>query len=232
MNQNCDSETGICQPSKLSSDSLIKKNINDIELVYVGDPMCSWCWGISPSLVEVRDRFEGLIPFKIIVGGLRPGGGDPWNDEFKSFLKHHWEDVNERSGQEFRYDIFERDSFNYDTEPACRAIVAARPFVKNKELEFFASVQENFYVNNQDPSDIIFYQKICDEFKVDFDAFKVRFNSTEIKKETHQEFQLNREWGVRGYPTLLIIKNNKVEVLANGFFQKDKIIQSIKNKLD
>ena len=27
------------------------------------------------------------------MGGLRPGGGDPWNNQMKTFLRNHWEHV-------------------------------------------------------------------------------------------------------------------------------------------
>ncbi len=26
-------------------------------LVYVADPMCSWCWGFSPVIDAIRERF-------------------------------------------------------------------------------------------------------------------------------------------------------------------------------
>ncbi len=50
-------------------------------------------------------------------------------DEMKNFLKGHWEHVTQASGQPFGYKLMEREDFNYDTEPSCRAVVAARPLV-------------------------------------------------------------------------------------------------------
>ena len=40
-------------------------------IIYIGDPMCSWCWGIAPEL----DRLQAwtTLPFDVVVGGLRPG---------------------------------------------------------------------------------------------------------------------------------------------------------------
>ncbi len=76
----CDPKTGICTPSTLKELSSIGSNSQSEkqEIIYVGDPMCSWCWGISPALTELRDHFaKEKIAFKVIVGGLRPGGGDP-----------------------------------------------------------------------------------------------------------------------------------------------------------
>ncbi len=221
MNNNyCDPKTGICSTSTLQELSAIgsEKGHNKTEIIYVGDPMCSWCWGISPALLEFRDHFASDgIPFRILVGGLRPGGGEEWNDEMKEFLKHHWEEVNKLSGQAFGYKLFDLDTFNYDTEPSCRAVVAARPIVGSLEMEFFAAIQRKFYVESQDPTKIDFYESICLEFKIDFAAFKERFESEDVKKETRMEFDLSKNWGVSGYPSVLLSINNHLHYIARGY---------------
>lgn len=231
MSNFCDPETGICTPSSLQELSEIgTKPHEHPEIIYVGDPMCSWCWGISPALIELRDHFlPERVAFRVLMGGLRPGGGYPWNDKMKRFLRHHWEEVNKRSGQPFGYDLMELEEFNYDTEPSCRAVVAARSFVKEREMEFFEAVQRKFYVESQDPNKATFYSGICDHFGINYGDFLARFESGEVEAETMQEFQLNRAWGVQGYPTVLLLNNDKLSMIAHGFaegFQmKEKVRQ-------
>jgi len=236
MNPYCDPETGICTPSTLSELTSIGQNkiADKTEIIYVGDPMCSWCWGISPELTKLRDHYrEKEVGYRILVGGLRPGGGDPWNEEMKSFLKEHWGHVTEMSGQPFGYKLMEKDEFNYDTEPSCRAVVAARPLVSEREMEFFEEVQRKFYVDSEDPNEDAFYAGICDQFDISNDDFLARFHSEEVKSETVEEFNLNRSWGVKGYPTVMLMHNDQLFLLANGyatFEQMDKRITSILSK--
>jgi len=125
-------------------------------LIYVGDPMCSWCYGISEELSETMTALEGEVDFKLLVGGLRPGGGDKWNTEFKTFLRHHWEEVSNASGQPFDYTLLSAESFDYDTEPSCRAVVVVQSMDKSKEFEFFKAVQKGFYLNGNDPKQVVF----------------------------------------------------------------------------
>ena len=231
MNSYCDPETGICTPSSLQELSTIGTDPSGdkTEIIYVGDPMCSWCWGISPALVELRDYYrKEQVAFRVLVGGLRPGGGDPWDDQMKEFLRHHWEEVNQRSGQPFGYTLFDKEQFNYDTEPSCRAVVAARPMVKEQELEFFEAVQRKFYVDSQDPSKSSFYASICDDFDINYGDFINRFESDEVKKETSEEFNLNRSWGVRGYPTVILLHKDQLYQLANGY----STFEEIKSRID
>lgn len=229
----CDPETGICTPSSLNELANVgaKTNIDKTEIIYIGDPMCSWCWGISPALIQLRNHFAKEIAFRIVVGGLRPGGGDPWNDQMKSFLKHHWEEVNIRSGQPFGFKLFDLENFNYDTEPACRAVVAARPLVKEKEMEFFEAVQRKFYVDSQDPNQVQFYASICDEFNINFGDFITRFELNEVRDETVDEFNLNRKWGISGYPAVVLLHNDQLYQVAAGFATFDDMKLRIEHLL-
>ena len=181
--------------------------------------MCSWCWGISNHLSHVQKHYrEQGVDFEIIVGGLRPGGGDPWNDQMKDFLMHHWQEVNNRSGQPFGYDLFDLEEFEYDTEPSCRAVVTGKKYLpKESVLSFFEEVQREFYVDNQDTKEVDFYQSICESFDIDFESFKADFESDEMMQATKQEFVLNRQWVVRGYPTTILKKEEELFVIANGY---------------
>ncbi|PIQ47295.1 MAG: DsbA family protein [Cytophagales bacterium CG12_big_fil_rev_8_21_14_0_65_40_12] len=221
-NQSCDPETGICAPAELAeSPSEIKKEA-DKEIIYVGDPMCSWCWGISNHLKALKEYYPEF-GFSIIVGGLRPGGGEAWDDNMKAFLRHHWQEVTARSGQPFGYQLFEREEFNYDTEPSCRAVVASRQWMEDNELAFYEAVSRKFYVDNEDPTESEFYRSICEQFDIPFDVFLAIFESDQCKYETHQEFQLNRQWGVRGYPTVLFKIKDQLYQINHGYTEFDQM---------
>jgi len=216
---NCDPLTGLCEIPDFSGTSEQEIQFDgETEIIYIGDPMCSWCWGISPHLNALKRYGKSIgVPFRLVMGGLRPGGGDAWNEEFKNFLKHHWEEVNKRSGQPFGMELFEKEAFNYDTEPACRAVVTVRELSPEKTLSFYELVQHYFYVKNNDPNQVEFYQIICEKLDIDYPTFKEFFNSPQAKELTQKDFILNREWGIRGYPSVVVRKGNDLQLLASGY---------------
>lgn len=228
-NQYCDPQTGECTPADLNGalDSTHKKA--EGEIIYVGDPMCSWCWGISNHLQELKSHFSDA-KFSIVLGGLRPGGGDPWDDNFKAFLKHHWEEVTARSGQVFGYELFDRKSFNYDTEPPCRAVVVARKWLGDDVLGFYEAVSKRFYVDNEDPGVTSFYESICEAFEIPFDEFLLAFESEEAKYQTNQDFLLNRQWGVTGYPTVLFKYQEQLYQINHGYSEFESM-KGVINKI-
>lgn len=210
---------------------------NQTEIIYVGDPMCSWCWGISPELHKLQDYAtkEG-IAFQVVVGGLRPQKTENWDERFKAFIKHHWEEIGHRTGQPFKFNIFNNDQFEYVTEASCRSIVTAKQMFTEKDnnkklLEFFFEVQRKFYVDNEDPNQEVFYNSICQKLHLDQKKFSDLFNSETIKKQTQEEFEKSRSWGVRGYPSILIRNQNQLELVVSGYTSYEEIRKRVDEKL-
>lgn len=208
-------------------------------IIYVADPMCSWCWGFAKEIKKVQAfaRHKN-IDFNITVGGLRVGGGQAWDDEFKNMLRHHWQQVNLRSGQEFGYKLFDLPEFNYDTEPACRAVVVAKNLCTENDLEpsvtldFFVAIQQKFYVQSQDPKKVEFYQGICEQTGLDFAAFSQMFESDELKAQTNGEFDITRKWGVSGYPTLVYSDGKQLYMISSGYQKYESIVETLNQLAD
>lgn len=202
-------------------------NQNTGKLIYFGDPMCSWCWGIVNALDELRTAFSQELSFEIVMGGLRPGGGDPWNKQMKEFLRNHWEHVTAASGQKFNYGLLEKESFNYDTEPSCRAVVVARALKPEIEFEFFKAVQHKFYVENEDPAEEEFYRTICEKFSIPFNQFSTLFESDEFKEIVTKDFNKSRQYGVRGFPSVVFENHDKATMITNGFASFEQMAQKV-----
>jgi putative protein-disulfide isomerase len=100
--------------------------MSELRLVYLADPMCSWCYGFSPVITALAERFEGRLGLQVVVGGLRAGNTAPMRAEDKDYIREAWTRVGAASGQPFDLSFFDREGFVYDTEPACRAVVTAR----------------------------------------------------------------------------------------------------------
>lgn len=230
---NCNDE-GFCLTPGAETDVVLSSSkIHKMGTIwYFGDPMCSWCWGISDELSRVIDHYKDTLDFEMVMGGLRPGGGEEWNTEFKEFLRKHWNHVNMASGKEFSHDIFEREQFNYDTEPPSRAVVVVRFMYPEKAFDFLKKVSEKFYVQNQDPSEDEFYRGICEEMDIDYAAFKVLYHSQKFKQATFEDFRSAKEYGVLGFPTVLLEHKRRFTVITRGFNIAERLIDRIENVLE
>lgn len=91
-------------------------------LLYVMDPMCSWCWGFAPVAEALsRQAVADGVAFHLVAGGLRAGHGAALDPNTRGYILGHWQTVQQTTGQPFRFDDALPEGFVYDTEPACRA---------------------------------------------------------------------------------------------------------------
>ena len=208
-----------------------KKNTLKGKLIYFGDPMCSWCYGFVPHISKIKAHYNDVLNFQLVMGGLRPGGTET-NADIADFLRHHWEQVQERSGQPFNYGILEDKDFVYDTEPPSRAVLAMRFMKPEAEFDFYKEVQAAFYVDNSNTNDPEVYGLLAEKHGVDKDEFNERFASEELKAQTGADFKFSQKLGIRGFPTTVLQIGERMHLLARGYTEADGIIEQIDELLE
>ncbi|WP_066179201.1 DsbA family protein [Arcobacter porcinus] len=231
---NCDDKLGVCSVSSDESTNIKLKLDKKTTLYYIGDPMCSWCYGMGDILknVEKYCKING-IKFQILVAGLRAGGGDVWNDNFRSFLKNEWSKISELTKKEFSFSIFNLDFFNYDTRPACKAVYIVKKITNNDSLvsiDFFSKIQSKFYAKSEDPKELGFYEEICKETKIDFKEFSKLFNDEKIGDELEKEFMFSRTFSP-SMPSLVLINDEKKTNISIGYSKYEDVISRLEKVL-
>jgi len=186
-------------------------------LLYFADPMCSWCWGFAPVTRKIEETYGDQLPFRLFMGGLRPGNTKVMDDRAKADTRGHWDHVTELSGQPFDYAFFEREDWVYDTDPASRALVAARRLDENKAMAFLRALHEAFYTQNRDVTDTDTLVTIATEFGFDGDAFRDAFEDPETTQETHADYWYAQNAGIRGFPALIAVRDEKAAAVTFGF---------------
>lgn len=186
------------------------------ELIYIGDPMCSWCWGIAPTIHHIASRDD--LQLRTVVGGLRPGpGAEVLDDSMRRFLAHHWEKVAEVSGQPFDQTVLDREGWTYDTELPAIAVTTMRHLAESETIGFFTHLQQSFYADGIDITDPARYPALIDGFAVDEISFMDELRSDDGRNRAWGDFAEARELGVAGFPTILLQVNGATQVLSRGY---------------
>ena len=185
-------------------------------LVYVGDPMCSWCWGFAPEIEALAED----LPVAVVVGGLRPGPmAQPLDDRMASSLRHHWVEIAERTGQPFDTAFLdENHGWVYDTEPAAIAITAMRELKPEAVLDYFTEVQLAFYGRGEDVTDFAVLTDLAGGYEIDRSRFAAELETEEAKRRAWEDFSRSRNWGINGFPTLVgELSDGRLALLARGW---------------
>jgi putative protein-disulfide isomerase len=188
------------------------------QLLYVADPMCSWCYGFSPVIAAIAERFEGRMPLRLVMGGLRAGNTSPMRQQDKDYIKGAWTRVGAASGQPFDFDFFDREGFVYDTEPACRAVVTARRLLPRMALPFMARISRAFYAENRDMTSREEIAGVAEEAGFEREPFEQAFLAADTRNDTFRDFLTAQQLGIHGFPTLIAGSDEEgYALITNGY---------------
>lgn len=206
-------------------------------LIYIADPMCSWCYGFGPELAALLDGLPGM-PIEVVVGGLRPYTKDAMSTELKNTLRAHWDTVATRTGLPFAPEGLEREGFVYDTEPACRAVVAARMLAPQTALYVLHEIQRAFYANAQDVTDARVLADLCAAAMTeagaptDASTFIATWASKEAIRATNDDFLQAQRWEVTGFPTLVLERDGQLDMVTSGYVAMPNLIELLQALVD
>jgi putative protein-disulfide isomerase len=195
-------------------------------LIYFADPMCSWCYGFSPVIQQIRETFGRALPIQVVMGGLRPGTDTPTTEAANAELKTHWGHVHEATGLPFDGAVLDREGFLYDTDPAARAVVRVRRHDGEKAVSFLRRLHHAFYAENQNVTDPQVLATLAAEFGVEREAFLADFDTDDLKHETWNDYATAQRAGVTGFPTLVGGPNEDgaYGVVNRGFQPGDQVL--------
>jgi putative protein-disulfide isomerase len=195
-------------------------------LIYFADPMCSWCYGFSPVIDEVRRAYGRALPIRVVMGGLRPGTDQPMTEKAKTEIVGHWNHVHEATGLPFDAAVLDREGFVYDTDPAARAVVVARRESEELAVRYLAAAQRAFYAGNRDVTSPEVLADLAADFGLDREAFLAAWTSEDAKQETWRDYAITHRAGVAGFPTLVGGPNAEgvFGVVTRGFAPGEQVL--------
>ena len=191
-----------------------------MNLLYIADPMCSWCYGFGPELEKLVARYPDAR-VELVMGGLRPFNTAPMTPEFRDMLRGHWHHVSTASGLPFSETALDKPGFVYDTEPACRAVVTARHHDAAKAPACLKAVQRAFYRDGRDVTSRDELADIAAENGFDRDTFLLDLDSDRMRAATRADFARTQSLGVGGFPTLGVVHGSQVYLVTSGYATDD-----------
>ena len=165
----------------------------------------------------VHERYTPQLPIELVVGGLRPGNTERFDEQRRDYILGHWKAVHERTGQPFNFEFRMKPGFIYDTEPASRAVVTVRSLRPDLAFPVFREIQRAFYVDNRDVTQEAVLADIAHAHGIEHATFLASFHDPETKKQEWREFEQCRELGITGFPSLLGKKGRAFTSITHGY---------------
>ena len=186
-------------------------------LFYVHDPMCSWCWGFQKTWQQVQNNLASLVDIHYVVGGLAPDSDQPMPKAQQQDIAGYWRIIQTKiPGTEFNFDFWNHCSPRRSTYPACRAVLAAKNLDPDKEIDMILAIQQAYYLQAKNPSDIDTLITCAENIGIEKTAFEYALTSDAIETLFQEQLQLSTQLGARGFPSLILTTPQ-----SNHFIQID-----------
>ncbi|MEO8153771.1 MAG: DsbA family protein [Rhizobacter sp.] len=199
-----------------------------MNLIYVADPMCSWCYGFARPLDELLAQPGEAAPLQLalVMGGLRPFTTEAMAPERAAELAGHWHHVAEASGQPFAQapnTALHIPGFVYDTEPASRATVTVRTLWPKLVWRYLKAVQHAFYADSKNVTQPEVLADVAEGLGIPRADFAKAFASQEMRDATLADFAQSQSWGIRGFPALIAEHGDHLHLVGQGFMPIDAL---------
>jgi putative protein-disulfide isomerase len=175
----------------------------DIQLIYIHDPMCSWCWGFRPRLEQLLDHLSPQVAVTRLLGGLAPDNDQPMPVEMQRHLQGTWQRIAERiPGTRFNFDFWEQCRPRRSTWPACRAVIAARRLDPAMESAMIDAIQRAYYLEARNPSDADTLVALARQLGLDGERFAALLDAAQTRTMLDDEITAARSMGADSFPSL------------------------------
>ena len=183
-------------------------------LIYVHDPMCSWCYGFRPTWKSLKARLPDNLPVVSLLGGLAADSDAPMPEEMVEYLKRTWDRIQSTCGVDFNHMYWDQTPPPpRTTYISCRAVIAAERLAGRGEA-FGERIQDAYYTEANNVWD---FETLCDlaeVFGFHRDSFAEALASDDVRAVHEEQRQLAERLQVEGYPSVLLVHQGEAFPIA------------------
>ncbi len=178
-------------------------------VVYGVDPLCGWCFAIGDALAQARRVLDGEVRWEVALGGLVVGERVRPVREDEAYLHAGFQAVEQASGRRpsaaYWRGVVEPGTWVSDSEPAVRAVVAARDLAGDVVAVTVACLlSDGLYLDGRVPDDPEQVERVGEASGVGGARLLQRWGSPEGRAAVQTEYARARALGVTTYPSLFV----------------------------
>lgn len=196
-----------------------------VRVVFVTDPMCSWCWGMADDFDKSLQTLDEQVDFDLMLGGINTHGTQPIGDYGRRFLFRLWREVADTTGQKFGFQL--PDEYIHNSARTCLAIEAMRELSGTIPFGYLHSLQRRFFVYAEDITQEQLLVTQAVDFGADETLFRQIMNAPGTLERVRFQFENATLFGTQALPSLLVEQDGRLQLLAGGYVDAEMFKQII-----
>ena len=203
------------------------------KIIYCYDALCGWCYGFSPVMQALHAQYADAFDFEVLSGGMIMGLRAGPIGEVAPYIAKAYPDVEKatgiRFGSAFLENILQPGTAVFSSEMPGIALTVFRKQRPEAVLAFAHALQNALYAKGIELSVLENYPALVEPFGLSGTDFVRAMQEEENRYETMLEFQTLANWGVTGFPTVLLkpATDPQYYMIARGYTPLERLVEVI-----
>ena len=201
------------------------------KLYYIFDPICGWCFGMSPAITALHNEWKDQVDFEVISGGMILGDRVGPIRSFAHIIqgsRARLEDTTGvRFGDAFWAKLEQGDMVMGSLKPSV-ALAVSRDMAPERSIEFAAAIQRAIYVDGMEPELTEAYRPLAESFGLDADEFLKRMGYPHYEMVANKDFAQSAKWGIQGFPSVVVFHQDQGYLIARGYSPFEALDKSLR----
>lgn len=196
-------------------------------LIFVSDPLCSWCYGMGRAVDEARARLAGQVACELRIGGINTEAVSALPARALDHFRPLWARVTEVTGAEFAMRLPADADFVYNSTAACASVVAARQASGEEPFDYLHALQRVFFIEGRNPNARRVQCDVAATVGVPLAAFERALDAPDTVARMRAEMTAARGYGTNALPAVLIARAATPALLAGGYVDADTLVEQV-----
>lgn len=201
---------------------------SNTEILYFYDALCGWCYGFSPVINALNDKYGEEIKFRVFAGGMMMGDRSGSINDVAPYIKGGaYKNVEERSGvkfgEKFINEILEPGTAILSSLEPAIALAVFKSFETNKDIHYASALQKAIYFDGVLSTDLKAFVPYAVELGIDEQEFRIRLNDPVYHDRAFDDIRATQKFGIQGFPSTVLLHEDKYYLLGHGFSELETI---------
>ncbi len=183
------------------------------ELIYIYDALCGWCYGFSPVMQQLHEKYGGQLTFTVVSGGLALGDRVLPIGGMASYILESIPTVEMSTGVKFgeAYKALLREgAYMQNSEPPAIALAVVKAKYPERALGFAHALQQAMFLHGKSLNDPKTYEELAYQQDLPSPAqFVDDMAMITYADKAREDFMYAARLGATGFPTVIFRDGNK-----------------------
>jgi len=206
-----------------------------LKIYYAYDALCGWCYGFSPVIQRFAKENTDKFTFEVLSGGMVRGARVGPIAQVAPYIKEAYKQVEQTSGvkfgEQFLKNLNSDNSPIFDSIPAAKAMAILKRMQPERQIEFASALQKAIYFEGMSPQDVEAMANVIGKFGIEKKYFIDAMLTDESAHRASEEFQLIENWGINGFPAVVLDRGDQLFLAARGYTDYERFSQTVEGIL-